>query len=174
MGDVVTHHVGDVRSIARLADGTRPTAAISIEVLAEIPDVDEVFRQTRGLLAPRGRIAFCDVVSVAPGSDRLSDRVLRSGLAWTTATLYGDAWRSEDDYRRALERAGFVDVTVERIGSKTYGPTYAHAKTRLREIRERGLPRSATALAYANLGLLDMLHAAGRIEYSVFSARCPS
>jgi len=176
LSHAVMHHVGDATTLDAAAASTAeaPTAVMSVEVLAEIPDVTRVFERARSMLSPGGRIGFCDVVAVADSGNTLARRALRSSLAWTTATLYGDTWRTEAWYKDALERAGFTGVRVERIGDRVYGPTFAHARARMHALRGRGLPRTATAFAYANLRLLQALYVAGQVEYAIFTAQVPS
>lgn len=167
--DRVQHRVGDACRLADTLGDVEPTAIMSIEVLAEIPNVEQVFRQARAVLPTGGRFSFCDVVTCRAAGDAATVRALRRCLSWTTATLYGDSWRTDAWYRDALLDAGFDEVDVDLIGHKIYPLTYEHARDQLASLH--GVPRSATFFTYANLLTLERLHKLGGVDYAVFHAR---
>ena len=168
----VEHRVGDARQAARIAGDVRPTHVLAIESLAEMPDLEAVLGAAFTLLAPGGRLALCDVVIVGRHAG-LVGRAVRRALVGVTSILYGDSWRSVDDYSAALASAGFIDLQVRSIGAAVYAPTYRYARARLSALRGLRRGRAATTIAYANLRALDRLAAMSAIDYAIVSARKP-
>jgi ubiquinone/menaquinone biosynthesis C-methylase UbiE len=169
LGGVIEHHVGSAERLATLLQGSIPMRVLAIESLAEMPDLDTVLREAFAALAPGGTLALCDVMTVASRSAGAA--VWRHFLTRTTAELYGDRWRSIDDYTKALAGAGFTEIRTRLIGGQVYPFTFRHARQQFRQLRQVRCRKAAAVLAYANLRALDLLYASGSIDYAILSAR---
>jgi cyclopropane fatty-acyl-phospholipid synthase-like methyltransferase len=170
---VVEHRVADAQALATALAGERPTRAVAIETLAEMPRLAEVLGGTFAALQPGGTLGFCDVVATeAAGRGRVA-RAVGHTLTRTTSALYGDTWRTSADYAAALEAAGFEDVALTSIGPRVYTPTWRFSRSRLAAVRRLPRGRSAAIFALLNLGALAALHTLGQVDYVIGSARKP-
>jgi cyclopropane fatty-acyl-phospholipid synthase-like methyltransferase len=171
---VVEHRVADAQSLAPALAGERPTRALAIETLAEMPRLTDVLGGTFTALQPGGTLAFCDVVATGAARRGRIARAIGRTLTKTTSALYGDTWRTPADYAAALEASGFRDVALTSIGRQVYTPTWRFSRRRLAGLRRLPRGRTAAVVALLNLGALAALHALGQVDYVIGSARKPS
>ena len=165
----VEHRVHDAHDLPAL--GETFTAAISVEALAEMPDLDRVLTGLREVLEPGARLVLCDVIR-NEGRSPLRRAVGRV-VTQVTRVLYGDRWRTADELHAALVRAGFAEVGVERIGDRVYPYTWRWARPRLGALRRTRRAGSAGLVAWANLFGLDRLYRWGEVDYAIVRARRP-
>jgi ubiquinone/menaquinone biosynthesis C-methylase UbiE len=81
-------------------------AVISNGVINLSPDKPKVFQEAARVLKPGGRLAFADIVTEA----QLPDGIVCNSTLW--AACIGGAMQ-QDDYRSAIEAAGFKIRTVQ-------------------------------------------------------------
>ncbi len=110
-------------------DDAMVDVAISNCVINLAPDKAAVFKEVFRVLKPQGRLAVSDIVTDGP----LPADIKRSLSAWA-GCIAGAL--DVNDYRRAMEQAGLVDVTIT--------PTYFDQETIDQAIRDMG-PEIKTA-----------------------------
>lgn len=163
--DRVSHRVVRADEIARSLRGEGISAALCVEAIADIREMEQAVHQLGELLPEGGRIAIC-------GETRVRGRALRRpagrALMQLTSSVYTDSWRFEDEYLGWLEKAGFRDLAVERIGKAVYPFNWQHVRAKRDALR--ALSRVSTPIKWigiAQFGALSQLYAWGEIEYSV-------
>jgi cyclopropane fatty-acyl-phospholipid synthase-like methyltransferase len=166
----VEHRVADARHLNGDLAREGVTSVISVEALAEIPEVAAIIHNCYNLLPPGGRISFCDGISADKVKigwlKKLTGRLL---LKFVTI-IYDDHWRPATDYLTMLEQSGFTNIRGESIGHKVFQPLYRHAKTRFPLLRQKKLPLVMRLITYLNFGSMNILYAWGQLDYMIFYA----
>lgn len=164
LSDRIQHIAADAAEIGSLGS-ERFGGAVSVEALAEMPDLDRVLSGIYRALKPESPLVFCDITVPALSRSRTGRVAARVARA-----MFGDTWRTEAQLTESLSRAGFCDIEVTSIGARVFPQTWAHARAQIGALRGSRV-FTAALLAALNLGALARLHALGEVDYVIVRAR---
>lgn len=176
LDEKITYQLLDATTGMELLRAKGINFVICIEALAEMADLENVFRGCQSILPPGGRIAFCDIVRTMPLGSSWWQRLAGNLLMVVTKVIFNDHWRSVDEYTNALRLANFYDIKVESIGDKVFLPFCEYAKGQFDAVRHyEPFPPYIRFLAYwfarANVFALRHLPDLGQIDYVIISAQ---
>lgn len=167
----IAHRVLSADQVASLtSEGV--TCVMCLESVAEMPDHEAVLRACMDALPQGGRLVLCDLSRRAPPPGSTLRRAAGASLRLATAPLFGDNWRSGEEYAEVLHRCGASDVVVESIGDRVYPDLCREAQARFPAMdRATHVPGSVKLLSRLNFWSLRQLHEWKQIDYVLVSAR---
>jgi hypothetical protein len=87
--------------------------------------------------------------------------------------LYGDHWRSANEYEQLLTTVGFRQIRCESIGARVYSPAWEYVRQRSADLNQQEFPRVAKWLAIWNFSSLAKLFALQQVDYVILSGAKP-
>jgi SAM-dependent methyltransferase len=173
-----SRELSEAGAVAALADATRMPIAdravdgvISVEAAFHFPSRLAFFREVRRVLRPGGVLSMSDI-----STERHPRTLAELAAGVTQLRAWGlnvGAVQTGDEIRATAERAGLVDVRIERCGERVIGPALRLTRHRLRRVGAGEVPIGHRTAARAMLAQVELLWRRGIIDYLLLTARSP-